>query len=216
MGVLAPGSVHARPSAQPPIDTSGIFLVQVSWRGGQQMLTHKIWPRPPPGPLGTIFRFLLGFFENFEGDSAETCAGKFPLMSMGGWAEGLACADPGARTPIGVSGIFASVRPSICVEFFMTYHQISSLVILGTKCTLKRTFICVNISIMKWVVLSSRLRTLYGEKLIEIKILQKWVKPAGLSDTNKPCPCHFALNKVCGQTTEIPYLAQFCSYQLEN
>ena len=23
---------------------------------------------------------------------------------MGGWAEGLACADPGARTPIGVSG----------------------------------------------------------------------------------------------------------------
>ena len=30
-------------------------------------------------------------------------AGKFPLMSIGGWAEGLACADPGARTPIGVS-----------------------------------------------------------------------------------------------------------------
>jgi hypothetical protein len=26
---------------------------------------------------------------------------------MGGWAEGLACADPGARTPIGVSGIFS-------------------------------------------------------------------------------------------------------------
>ena len=25
-------------------------------------------------------------------------------MSMGGRAEGLACADPGARTPIGVSG----------------------------------------------------------------------------------------------------------------
>ena len=36
---------------------------------------------PPPGPLGAIFKF---FFENFEGDSAETCAGKFPLMSMGG------------------------------------------------------------------------------------------------------------------------------------
>jgi hypothetical protein len=29
----------------------------------------------------------------FEGDSADMCAGKFPLMSMGG-----------ARTPIGVSG----------------------------------------------------------------------------------------------------------------
>ena len=31
-------------------------------------------------------------------------AGKFPLVSMGGRAEGLACADPGARTPIGASG----------------------------------------------------------------------------------------------------------------
>ena len=39
----------------------------------------------------------------FEGDSAEMCAGKFPLVSMGGRAEGLACADPGARTPIGAS-----------------------------------------------------------------------------------------------------------------
>jgi hypothetical protein len=27
MGVLAPGSAHARPSAQPPIDMSGNFLV---------------------------------------------------------------------------------------------------------------------------------------------------------------------------------------------
>ena len=41
----------------------------------------------------------------FEGDSADMCAGKFPLMSMVGRAEGLACADPGARTPIGASGI---------------------------------------------------------------------------------------------------------------
>ena len=40
----------------------------------------------------------------FEGDSADMCAGKFPLVSMGGRAEGLACADPGARTPIGASG----------------------------------------------------------------------------------------------------------------
>ena len=29
---------------------------------------------------------------------------KFPLVLMGGRAEGLACADPGARTPIGASG----------------------------------------------------------------------------------------------------------------
>ena len=45
-----------------------------------------------------------GLGEMFEGDSADTCAGKFPLVSMGGRAEGLACADPGARTPIGASG----------------------------------------------------------------------------------------------------------------
>ena len=42
----------------------------------------------------------------FEGDSADTCAGKFPLVSMGGRAKGLACADPGARTPIDACGHF--------------------------------------------------------------------------------------------------------------
>ena len=41
-----------------------------------------------------------GLGEMFEGDSAE----KFPLMLMGTGAEGLACADPGARTHVGVSG----------------------------------------------------------------------------------------------------------------
>ena len=30
MGVLAPGSAHARPSAQPPIEMTGNFLVPVS------------------------------------------------------------------------------------------------------------------------------------------------------------------------------------------
>ena len=47
-----------------------------------------------------------GLGEMFEGDSADMCAGKCPLVSMGGRAEGLACADPGARTLIGASGIF--------------------------------------------------------------------------------------------------------------
>ena len=47
-----------------------------------------------------------GLGKMFEGDFADRCAGKFPLMLlMGGRAEGLACADPGARTPIGMSGI---------------------------------------------------------------------------------------------------------------
>ena len=47
-----------------------------------------------------------GLGELFEGDSADMCAWKFPLKLMEGWAEGLACADPGARTPIGASRIF--------------------------------------------------------------------------------------------------------------
>ena len=47
-----------------------------------------------------------GLGEMFEGDSADMCAGKFPLVLMGVRAEGLACADPGARTPIGASGIY--------------------------------------------------------------------------------------------------------------
>ena len=45
-----------------------------------------------------------GLGEMFEGGSADMCAGKFLLVSMGGRAECLACADPGVRTPIGASG----------------------------------------------------------------------------------------------------------------
>ena len=52
-----------------------------------------------------------GLGEMFEGDSADTLTGKFPLVPMGGRAEGLECADPGARTPIGVSGnLFAHLQ----------------------------------------------------------------------------------------------------------
>ena len=44
----------------------------------------------------------------FEGHSADTRARKFSLASMGVRAEGLVCADPGARTPIGdISLIFS-------------------------------------------------------------------------------------------------------------
>ena len=37
MGVLAPGSAHARPSAQPPIDTSGNFSAHISGGGGGKL-----------------------------------------------------------------------------------------------------------------------------------------------------------------------------------
>ena len=51
--------------------------------------------------------------EMFEGDYTDMCAGKFPLVSMGCGAEGLACADPGARTRIGAS-LDAQERAQAC------------------------------------------------------------------------------------------------------
>ena len=56
-----------------------------------------------------------GLGEMFEGDSADTCAGKVPLMSMGGRAEGLACADLGVRTPISVSGNYDCFRYNLII-----------------------------------------------------------------------------------------------------
>ena len=55
-------------------------------------------------PLGRFLGFLNFFIFYFEGYSADACPEKFPVVSLGGWAEGLACADLGARTPIGTSG----------------------------------------------------------------------------------------------------------------
>ena len=51
-----------------------------------------------------------GLGEMFEGDSADTCAGKFPLVSMGGRADGLACADPEGP-------------PSVPVEILFNFHN---------------------------------------------------------------------------------------------
>ena len=45
-----------------------------------------------------------GLGDMFEGDSTDRCTGKISAHVDGGRAEGLACTDPGARTPIGVSG----------------------------------------------------------------------------------------------------------------
>ena len=45
-----------------------------------------------------------GLGEMFEGDSADMCTVKFPLVAMVGRVEGLACADPEPRTPIVASG----------------------------------------------------------------------------------------------------------------
>ncbi len=90
-------------------------MLRIAWFGEKidQKNILKILP-PPPEFLGFFeknekcleFSDLTseGLGEMFEGDSADTCARKFPLSSMGERAEGLACADPGARTPIGASG----------------------------------------------------------------------------------------------------------------
>ena len=73
MGVLAPGSVHARPSARPPIDTSGHFSAHVS--------AESTSPPPAPQmqfplfrtPTATVLKFFLfcppklGFFEGVGG-----------------------------------------------------------------------------------------------------------------------------------------------------
>ena len=58
-----------------------------------------------------------GLGEMFECDSVDTYAGKFLIVSMGGRAEGLACADPGARTPIGASGFFFLLSLSVWLTF---------------------------------------------------------------------------------------------------
>ena len=93
MGVLAPKSAHARPSAQPPIDTNNKRFAARVWEWGSKKLVNVriIYPKSPK--------------------VQDLYAKKIPLMAMGGRAAGLACADLGARTPIGVSGI-SIVAPS--------------------------------------------------------------------------------------------------------
>ena len=75
-----------------------------------------------------------GLGETFEGDSADTCAGKFPLTSIRGRAEGLACKDTEARTPIGVSRnfsfVFKSTYPKVvdwkylCNKFYFIHWSV--------------------------------------------------------------------------------------------
>jgi hypothetical protein len=60
-----------------------------------------------------------GLGEMFEGDVPG--ARKCPLVSMGGRAEGLACADQGARTPVSASGNFI-----IVLSLIMTIIKINN------------------------------------------------------------------------------------------
>jgi hypothetical protein len=59
-----------------------------------------------------------GLWEVFKCDSADKCAGKFPLVSMGGRANRQACAD-GER--IGASGIFFYCFRSTFTKFDLVF-----------------------------------------------------------------------------------------------
>ena len=79
MGVLAPGSAHARPSARPPIDTSGNFPAHVSaeshsnispnpsevihfCRSNKNLKKPKNHPPRGPGGGGPNFFFYPNFY----------------------------------------------------------------------------------------------------------------------------------------------------------
>ena len=79
----------------------------------------------------------------FEGNSVDMCAGKFLPVSIGGRAEGLACADPGARTPIGTSGNLRFYH-----DLFLFFSTIASD--LGNFLF----FLCVGISLFATGLLS--------------------------------------------------------------
>jgi hypothetical protein len=66
-----------------------------------------------------------GLGEMFVGDFADTCSEKFRLVLMGGRVEGLACADPGARTSIGASGNFPlSCGKKKCMNDYFIFSEI--------------------------------------------------------------------------------------------
>ena len=73
-----------------------------------------------------------GMGEIFEGYFADTGAGKFLLVPTGGQAEGLACADPGARNPLAL----AEIQP--CARSFASMHCLRQ----SQFCTLYKVYCC--------------------------------------------------------------------------
>ena len=82
---IGPSGVRALPLA------AGINVGGHYWSEGSACAALGCWHKRK-WPLFLIFW-------------SDMCAKKFPLVSMRGRAEGLVCADLGARTPIGASGI---------------------------------------------------------------------------------------------------------------
>ena len=67
-----------------------------------------------------------GLGEMIEGDSADMFAGKFPLMLMGGGANGQVCADSERGPPWGRPEILCRTRAVICNKLAMWGDSSSS------------------------------------------------------------------------------------------
>ena len=65
--------------------------------------------------------------EMFKGDSADTCGGKFPLVSMGGRADTSSVRRRGARTPIGASGISSIIKGIFLHSNFVKNRTVSDV-----------------------------------------------------------------------------------------
>ena len=80
----------------------------------------------------------FGVGEMFGGDFADKCAPLMPNL-IGGGAEGLACKDPGARTPISVSGnlIYLYYRsltpPCVYINEFCNQYLVPNLQVFSEE-----------------------------------------------------------------------------------
>ena len=84
-----------------------------------------------------------GLGEMFEGDSADTCAGKFPLVSMGGRADRQACADGERRPPSALAEIFFSFSITRRTNLdFKTIIESRKAYITLTSMATRRSRIC--------------------------------------------------------------------------
>jgi hypothetical protein len=75
-----------------------------------------------PLPSGGWLEFFLSKYFESPPPRHLRCAETFPLVSMGGWAEGIACEDPGAGPPSALAKI--SFILLILIYLFVKYSFI--------------------------------------------------------------------------------------------
>ena len=127
----------------------------------------------------------------FEADSADTCAKRFPLVSMGGRVEGLACADPGARTPHGASRILFTLiiidinnlagHPPVLAK--QCYTLSSTLITCPVKSSTTKTINICNVQFIPSKKYShcfciiEKFRRLWGSSLQGLRTLDPLLSP---------------------------------------